>query len=731
MAATISVDLNARIAQFETEMKKATGSLDRFGTKSKSIGDSIGRNLGLGISAVVVGFGALAKSTLDSADNLKDMSARLGVSVKDLASFKLAADQSGSSLENVGAGIAKLTKNIGLAEAGNKQMAQALQELGITARDPKEAFFQLADAVKRIEDPSKRAALLSAVLGKSYADLIPLLSEGGEGLRKSAQESESFADAMARLAPHADQFNDNLAKLKLNIAALTGGLLQSVVPLINDIAEAMHNATNFGDGFLGLFAALQNSGVSDGGIDQQIDKVSGRLKILRADLDELSKPGLINQVNDVVFGDVHDLQAQISVAEKELALLTKRRESLAPKPTSPTKSIDGKINAPKSTGAKKDPQGDFVKKLKEEVDTLGLAGESLLRYQAKKLNLSGVNKKLADGFIDQISAFKVQSQYMNDAVKLFEEQNSAIDKSKASLSEWIKEQTFEASLIGMTSSEREVAIKLRELETAGIYKESDAYKTLKQEAEAASEVNALTRLVGGADFTKLKQDQSDMIVLAKAFTDGIRDPNGELLKLSEEQYLDAVVNRLGLAKEKVSEMDEFAKNAVKGIQSAFADFLFDPFKDGLEGMLDGFGNMIRRMAAEALAADIVKGLFGEAAGGEGAGLLGDLLTGLGKAIGFADGGIMTSKGSVPLNKYAGGGIANSPQLALFGEGRMNEAFIPLPDGRSVPVTMQGGGSKTSITVVVQGGQSAPDVRRAAAQGAREALGLMSGAQRYA
>jgi tape measure domain-containing protein len=56
---------------------------------------------------------------------------------------------------------------------------------------------------------------------------------------------------------------------------------------------------------------------------------------------------------------------------------------------------------------------------------------------------------------------------------------------------------------------------------------------------------------------------------------------------------------------------------------------------------------------------------------------------------FANGGIMTSKGSIPLMKYATGGIANSPQLSLFGEGRLPEAYVPLPDGRSIPVTLTG------------------------------------------
>lgn len=57
---------------------------------------------------------------------------------------------------------------------------------------------------------------------------------------------------------------------------------------------------------------------------------------------------------------------------------------------------------------------------------------------------------------------------------------------------------------------------------------------------------------------------------------------------------------------------------------------------------------------------------------------------------FADGGVMTSNGPLPLKKYADGGIANSPQLALFGEGSSPEAFVPLPDGRSIPVSFGGG-----------------------------------------
>ncbi|MEQ8396500.1 hypothetical protein [Thalassobaculum sp.] len=64
-----------------------------------------------------------------------------------------------------------------------------------------------------------------------------------------------------------------------------------------------------------------------------------------------------------------------------------------------------------------------------------------------------------------------------------------------------------------------------------------------------------------------------------------------------------------------------------------------------------------------------------------------LVDAIASTINFADGGVMTASGPLDLHRYARGGIARGPQLALFGEGRMPEAFVPLPDGRTIPVTV--------------------------------------------
>jgi hypothetical protein len=78
---------------------------------------------------------------------------------------------------------------------------------------------------------------------------------------------------------------------------------------------------------------------------------------------------------------------------------------------------------------------------------------------------------------------------------------------------------------------------------------------------------------------------------------------------------------------------------------------------------------------------------------------------------FANGGIMTDMGPLELRKYAKGGIATSPQVAIYGEAGP-EAYVPLPDGRSIPVTMKmsGGGQaaaapSVAVNVINQTSQS--------------------------
>jgi hypothetical protein len=161
------------------------------------------------------------------------MSQRTQVSVKDLASFKLAAEQSGTSLESVGKAIQRLNLSVSQA-ATDKGMAESLRNLGITSTDARERLFQLADAYAKSGGQGRQLADMQKVLSKSYADTLPLLSQGSQALRDSAIAAGSYSDAMAKLAPDADKFNDELARMKINSAGAGAAILTDIVPPMAD-----------------------------------------------------------------------------------------------------------------------------------------------------------------------------------------------------------------------------------------------------------------------------------------------------------------------------------------------------------------------------------------------------------------------------------------------------------------------------------------------------------------
>ena len=69
--------------------------------------------------------------------------------------------------------------------------------------------------------------------------------------------------------------------------------------------------------------------------------------------------------------------------------------------------------------------------------------------------------------------------------------------------------------------------------------------------------------------------------------------------------------------------------------------------------------------------------------------------------GMADGGVVNAGSNGVVPKLANGGIVKGPTMAMVGEGRYNEAVVPLPNGKSIPVEMgKGAGGNVNSSVVV-------------------------------
>lgn len=160
---------------------------------------------------------------------------------------------------------------------------------------------------------------------------------------------------------------------------------------------------------------------------------------------------------------------------------------------------------------------------------------------------------------------------------------------------------------------------------------------------------------------------------------------------------------------------EAGKQAARNVQDSLADFLFDPFQDGLDGMLSGFVDTLRRMAAEALAAQILQSIGGGLAGaGAGAGGgFGAFLTGAASIFaGRQDGGPVAANQPVVVGEKEPevfvpdrpGTVLNQKQLAAVGGGTpnvdVNNNITNVVDpGAMLAVMESGAGSRAILNVI--------------------------------
>lgn len=129
--------------------------------------------------------------------------------------------------------------------------------------------------------------------------------------------------------------------------------------------------------------------------------------------------------------------------------------------------------------------------------------------------------------------------------------------------------------------------------------------------------------------------------------------------------------------------------------------MFDALTSAASNFFMAIGKYLVDLAAQQAAAGILGFIgnlfgFGSSFGSTSFGSF-DLLGGAGGGFGSFAGSTTGSFGITPnlggfnpglaLPGFANGGLVDAPTVALIGEGRYNEAVVPLPDGRSIPVQL--------------------------------------------
>jgi lambda family phage tail tape measure protein len=167
---------------------------------------------------------------------------------------------------------------------------------------------------------------------------------------------------------------------------------------------------------------------------------------------------------------------------------------------------------------------------------------------------------------------------------------------------------------------------------------------------------------------------------------------------------DVVNAQIKAAREGADKMTEFNRQAARNMQSDFADFLFDPFEDGVDGMVENFAKALQRMFAEMVASDVFKALANWGQNNSDAGGFTGFFAKLFGAYAEknANGGVYSSpslaaySGTV-VNKPTLFAFANGGALGVMGEAG-EEGIFPLKRGRDgkLGVRAEGGGLKIEV-----------------------------------
>ena len=154
---------------------------------------------------------------------------------------------------------------------------------------------------------------------------------------------------------------------------------------------------------------------------------------------------------------------------------------------------------------------------------------------------------------------------------------------------------------------------------------------------------------------------------------------------SAQEYIGNTRERLG---EMLSTVDNALSSSIEGVVTGTMTI-----QEAFHSFFKNIGQAFLKMASQMIAKLIIISLLKKALGMFGGGGVG-VAPDAGDAM---DGGgflPMISPGETP---FANGGIVTQPTRALIGEGGMNEAVVPLPNGKAIPVDLKGVGGGGAVT----------------------------------
>ena len=282
--------LEKAVGKADDTLGKLGGGADRAGGKLGGLGDKAGdvakgklgplgeaaEMAGVGIDGVGSGALVAGAAVAGMATFIAGGVQKLGEMTAEVRKFKDASgatweessrlvavfDDMGVSAETGAASMARLAKNV---DAGK------FEQFGVEVVRAKDGTVDMvatlgaaADAMNSTTDPAKRAAMGTALFGKSWADLMPVLQQGSGGIRNAMGDvkdyqivTEESAAKQREMSLAVDDLQDAVGGLQM---ALASDLIPELAKMASEGAAVVNmvNSLTGKVGGLGTFFAAMN-----------------------------------------------------------------------------------------------------------------------------------------------------------------------------------------------------------------------------------------------------------------------------------------------------------------------------------------------------------------------------------------------------------------------------------------------------------------------------------------
>ncbi|MDD5034858.1 MAG: phage tail tape measure protein [Methylococcaceae bacterium] len=180
------------------------------------------------LAGAFLGIKKAINATAEYGDQIKDMSAQLGIAARDLQMLDHVAKISGANISDVATSFKFLQKNVIAADKAESEQAKTFKKLGVSVKDSlgnyrssTDILVEMADGFKNLKSPAERTSAALALFGRSGTTMIPALQGGSAALREMMEEAVALGGVLGDdLIEASDAYKDNLSKMDVVVRGL-------------------------------------------------------------------------------------------------------------------------------------------------------------------------------------------------------------------------------------------------------------------------------------------------------------------------------------------------------------------------------------------------------------------------------------------------------------------------------------------------------------------------------